>query len=889
MSDSKPNSQTLPPKYLHLEREKYWATQWEESNIYKWDPYAKREDTFVIDTPPPTVSGSLHVGHVFSYTQTDVFARYRRMKGMNIFYPIGWDDNGLPTERRVQNYFAIRCDPRIKYDSNWKPPQEPASKKTKPVEISRKNFIEACGILTAEDEKVFKDLWTQLGLSFDWSLEYATIDKHSQRISQVSFLKLAKEGLAYNIDAPTLWDVDFKSAIAQAEVEDREMPGAYHDLNFAVEGSSEVFTISTTRPEMLAACIAVVAHPDDIRYQKFFGKTAITPLFRAPVPIRSSEIADPEKGTGILMICTFGDINDVEWWKSSGLPLKQIIGRDGRLLPANYIDFNRAPFASLSPEAANQAYAKIAGAKVGEAQRRIVELLLTSGSSSEGEGCAMIGEPRKITHPVKFYEKGDRPLEFVPTRQWFIKILDFKKELLALGRQITWHPEYMRHRYENWVTGLNQDWCYSRQRYFGVPFPVWYPVDSAGEPEYNKPIYPEEAALPVDPLSDVPNGFSESQRDQPNGFCGDPDVMDTWATSSLTPQIASRWIDDPKRHESLFPADIRPQAHEIIRTWAFYTIVKAWFHDKTIPWKNIAISGWILDPDRKKMSKSKGNVVTPAALLEEYSSDGVRYWAARAKLGVDTAFDVSVLKIGHKLVTKLFNAGKFVLAQLERASQPPFKIPVSAITEELDKAWIAKLKELVLRSTKAQEEFDYSASLMMTEEHFWMFCDHYLELVKVRSYGDVNEASTQSALATLQLSLSILLRQLAPVVPYITEEVWQWCFAEVGSFKSIHRSIWPKVEEFEGIAPPSHSASFDAAVNATSLIRGAKSDKKVGQKTEVVSAKFIASAESELALSFVAKDVMACGNVNAALSFERDETLKGTELRAEVELAAAIS
>lgn len=886
MSTSTPiSSNTLPSKHLHKEREAYWAKRWEDAEIYRWDPKGTRENTFVVDTPPPTVSGSLHVGHVFSYTQTDVLARYRRMKGMNIFYPIGWDDNGLPTERRVQNYFSIRCDPRLKYDPTWKATQA-SSKDSKPQDVSRKNFIEACGTLTLEDEKVFKALWTHLGLSYDWSLEYATIDRHCQRISQLSFLKLAQDGLAYSVDAPTLWDVDFRSAIAQAEVEDREIPGAYHDLIFGVEGSDETLTIATTRPVLLGACVAVVAHPDDERYKRFFGKNAITPLFRAPVPIRASEIADPEKGSGIMMMCTFGDITDLEYWKNSGLPMRQLIGLDGRILK---VDYREAPFKSLDPEKANAAIENLAGAKVAEAQRRIVELLMAPGSAAKGEGPAMLSEPKKITHPVKFYEKGDRPLEYVPTRQWFVKILDYKEELLAMGRKIQWHPEHMRHRYENWVLGLNQDWCYSRQRYFGVPFPVWYPISAEGETQFEKPIFAKAESLPIDPLSDCPPGYQESQRGQPNGFSGDPDVMDTWSTSSLTPQIASKWVDDTQRHASLFPFDVRPQAHEIIRTWAFYTIVKAWFHEKQIPWKNITISGWILDPDRKKMSKSKGNVVTPQALLDEYSSDGVRYWSARAKLGVDTAFDVGVLKIGSKLVTKVFNAGKFVFSQLERAGPAPFALGPELITEELDKAWIAKLSSVVEQATSLHEAFDYSAALMSSEEAFWTFCDHYLELVKVRSYGDVQSASTKSALATLQLSLSILLRLLAPVIPYICEEVWQWCFGKQ-NFQSIHKTAWPSRSDFAEVAASSNASAFDAAVSAVGLLRGAKSDKQVGQRTEVKAARFSASEEGERALSLVLSDVKACGNVSTdGWSWSRDASLKASEFRAEIELASESS
>jgi len=893
------NRATPPQKYSHEERELYWSDVWNKAGIYSWNPDAKREDTFVIDTPPPTVSGSLHVGHVFSYTQTDVIARYQRMCGKNIFYPIGWDDNGLPTERRVQNYFGIRCDPKLKYDANWEIPKEAAAKGQKPIEISRKNFIEACSVLTAEDEKVYKDLWTQLGLSFDWSLEYATIDRHCQRISQLSFLKLAKAGQAYNLDSPTLWDVDFKSAVAQAEVEDKDMPGAYHDLKFFVEGGNESFIISTTRPEMLAACIAVVAHPDDQRYQAYFGKKAITPLFRAPVPILAAEIADPEKGTGIMMICTFGDVTDVEWWKHSGLPLKQIIGRDGRLLT---VDFAEAPFISLDSEEANQNYAKITGCKVGEAQKRIVEMLLAPGSAAYGDEPAMISEAKKITHPVKFYEKGDRPLEFVPTRQWFVKILEYKQQLLELGRQINWQPEYMRHRYENWVNGLNQDWCYSRQRYFGVAFPVWYPLDAQGEPNFDKPIFPDEASLPIDPLAECPPGFSEAQRDQPNGFCGDSDVMDTWSTSSLTPQIASHWLDNPDRHAKLFPADVRPQAHEIIRTWAFYTIVKAYFHDNTIPWKNIAISGWILDPDRKKMSKSKGNTVTPETLLKEYSADGVRYWAARAKLGVDTAFDVSVLKIGLKLATKFFNAGKFVYGQLERVTKPAFDLDLSLITEELDRSWVARLRKTVVEAQQAHAQMDYAAALMISEETFWDFCDNYLELSKVRSYRDGQDVGTMSALATLQLSLNVFLRLLAPVLPYITEEVWQWCFGEgcfgegcfgeggvseqsSEGFSSIHKQAWPTVQELEAVPAPQQISSYSVAVKATSLIRGAKSDAKVGQKTMVSSMHITAAIEAIAAIKLVAKDIGDCGNIaGSGLHFIEQENLKPDEINAKIEL-----
>ncbi|NMC62136.1 MAG: valine--tRNA ligase, partial [SAR324 cluster bacterium] len=479
--------------YRHREVESKWAQLWEEKGTYKWDPSRPKEETFIIDTPPPTVSGSLHVGHVFSYTQTDVIARYQRMKGMNVFYPIGWDDNGLPTERRVQNYYSIRCDPSLPYDPEWKPIKTD-DKKSAVKLVSRKNFIEACATLTEEDEKAFEALWRRLSLSFDWSQQYATISKHAIRASQYSFLDLVKKGELYNIEAPTLWDTDFQTAIAQAELEDRDVHGAFYNLRFDVEEGGH-FTIATTRPELLAACIAVVAHPDDERYQAFFGKTALTPLFSAPVPICASEHAEPDKGSGIMMVCTFGDMAYVAWWKQSKLPIRQIIDRNGKIIP---IRFGEAPFESRNPSKANRAFAQLINLKIQQAQKKIVELLAEEASAADEKSKALQGEPKPLTHAVKFFEKGERPLEIVTSRQWFIRILDHKKEFLEQGRKVKWHPSHMLSRYENWVEGLNQDWCISRQRFFGVAIPVWYPISESGAVQYEKPIYPEESELPVD-------------------------------------------------------------------------------------------------------------------------------------------------------------------------------------------------------------------------------------------------------------------------------------------------------------------------------------------------------------------------------------------------------
>jgi valyl-tRNA synthetase len=865
-------SRPIPERYDFLACERDWQRRWEELGIHRWDPTRPREETFVVDTPPPTVSGSLHVGHVFSYTHQDLLARYQRMCGRNIFYPMGWDDNGLPTERRVQNVFGIRCDPTLPYDPSWKPRRDKGDKE--PVEeVSRRNFIEACGEITAEDERAFEDLWRHLALSIDWQQQYATIDANCRRVSQLSFLDLVDKRLVSNLEAPTMWDVDFKTAVAQAEVEDREKGGAMHDIRFGVEGGGEL-VIATTRPELLAACIAVVAHPDDARYQGLFGKHAITPLFGARVPILAAEHADPEKGTGILMVCTFGDGNDVEFWRRAGLPLKQVVGLDGRMSP---VRFGEAPFDSVDPDRAAATWAELRGLYVNQARKRSAELLAESG--------ALIGEPKPVMQAVKFYEKGDRPLELVPTRQWFVSILAHKQALLEQGRKIQWHPEHMRTRYEHWVEGLNQDWCISRQRYFGVPFPVWYPIDAEGVVRYEQPIYADAASLPVDPLSDIPTGYRADQRNQPGGFAGDPDVMDTWATSSLSPQIMSHWGSDPARHQQLFPMDIRPQSHEIIRTWAFYTIVKAWMHENQIPWRHVVISGWILDPDRKKMSKSKGNVVTPDALLEQHSVDGVRYWAGRARLGADTAFDEKVFGLGKRLATKVFNASRFVLLQIERVGSAP----VDAIAEPLDLALVGELRRVVAEATQAFDRFDYAAALQVAEASFWGFCDHYLELVKNRAYDEVDSPARRSAVATLELGLRTYLRLLAPFLPYVTDEVWSWRFAtEAGRDRSVHTAAWPTSQELAAVAAPAQPRALELAIEVLTAARGAKSSAQKNLKWPIERLEIRADAARLEAIEAGLGDLARTVNVapeNVALV--ADAALADQDLAIEAALAAS--
>jgi valyl-tRNA synthetase len=813
--------------------EEKWSRRWDENGVYVFDRSAPRDQVFSIDTPPPTVSGSLHVGHVFSYTHTDALARYQRMRGKEVFYPMGWDDNGLPTERRVQNYFGVRCDPSLPYDPAFSPPEKPGKQQ---ISISRRNFIELCERLTTEDEQAFEELWRRLGLSVDWTRTYQTIDERARATSQLAFLKNLARGEAYMAEAPTLWDVTFRTAVAQAELEDRERPAAYHRLAFhRLDGGTVM--IETTRPELLPACVALVAHPDDARYTELFGGTVRTPLFEVEVPVVAHRLADPEKGSGIAMVCTFGDTTDVTWWRELQLATRAVIGWDGR--------FVAEPPAALESERAKAAYAKLAGATAHTARERVVEMLRTSGE--------MEGEARQITHAVKFFEKGDKPLEIVTTRQWYLRNggrdEELRQALLARGKELSWHPEHMRVRYENWVEGLNGDWLVSRQRFFGVPIPLWYPLDDEGNPDYDKPLIPDASALPVDPSAEAPAGYSEAQRGQPGGFIGDPDVMDTWATSSLTPQIAGRWLDDPDLFERVFPMDVRPQAHEIIRTWLFSSVVRAHAEHGVLPWKHAAISGWILDPDRKKMSKSKGNVVVPTDLLVQHGADAVRYWAASGRPGTDTAFDVGQMKIGRRLAIKILNASKFVLS----FDAVPEGTPV---TEPLDRAMLANLAAAVQAATEAFDGFDYSRALEHAERFFWRFCDDYMELVKARAYGEHGGDGTESARAALVIALDTLLRMFAPFLPFTTEEVWSW-----RAEGSVHQAAWPDAEELRRLAAGADGDVLATASEVIAAVRKAKSSAQVSMRAEVQRAIISGPRLALDRFALVATDVRAAGRI----------------------------
>lgn len=830
----------IPDKPALEGLEQKWDAAWTADGTYLFDRDAAkgtgRGGVYSVDTPPPTASGSLHIGHVFSYTHTDVKVRYERMRGKTVFYPMGWDDNGLPTERRVQNYYGVRCDTSLPYDADFEPPFHGDAKSLKPadqVPISRRNFIELCEELTLEDEKQFEALFRQLGLSVDWTQTYRTISNDTIRTSQLAFLRNLERGEAYQSLAPTLWDIDFRSAIAQAELEDREQQANYHRIAFHKSDGLGDIHIETTRPELLAACVALVANPGDERYQPYFGTTVRTPIFDVEVPVLPHPLAQQDKGSGIAMVCTFGDVTDIVWWRELDLPNRTILGKDGRVLPD-------APDA-LTTDAAKAAYAEIAGLTVFSAKKKMVELLEASGELLE------ISKP--FSHPVKFYEKGDRALEIVSTRQWYLRngARDeaFREKLIALGREMSWHPDFMRVRYENWTNGLTGDWLVSRQRFFGVPIPVWYPLDENGDRVEAGVIVPDAADLPIDPTIDVPDGFDESQRGVPGGFEGERDIFDTWATSSLTPQLAGGWKRDEELWNLVAPFDLRPQGQEIIRTWLFSTMVRSALEDDRAPWTDAAISGYILDPDRKKMSKSKGNVVTPADILDRHGTDAVRYWSASSRFGSDAAFDIqnpTQVKIGRRLAIKVLNAAKFVLS---------FPVPEGAeVTHALDAAMLATLDQVVRDATAAFEAYDHARALEITEAFFWTFCDDYLELVKERAYNQ-NDVGQASAALALRLALSTLLRLLAPVLAFATEEAWSWF--EDGS---IHTAPWPEPRGIEG-----DPAVLTAASTALVGIRRAKTEAKASQKTPVARIVLRAPDAVVAALSLAEGDLKAVGRI----------------------------
>ncbi|MBT5828012.1 MAG: valine--tRNA ligase [Alphaproteobacteria bacterium] len=825
----------FPNKYNFKDTEKILQEYWANNHIYKYIESEERENIFVIDTPPPTVSGMLHMGHVFSYTQADFIARYQRMKGKTIFYPMGFDDNGLPTERLVEKV-----------------------KKVKGAKLKRSDFVALCNEVAETAREEFRQLFKTIALSVDWSNEYHTISDNTRKISQLSFLDLAEKNLLERKNEPTYWCPTDQTALAQADLEDKEMSSHMNDISFALENSTETITIATTRPELIPACVAIFVHPDDERYKSLHGKNALTALFKVKVPILTDEHVAQDKGTGIVMCCSFGDMTDVMWWKTHKLASRIILNKYGKIK-----EFDDELVKSLEQKCdlANfkTLYKEISGLKADQARNKILEIL-----SNEN----LLIKQEAIKHPVKCAERSGNPIEIMLAPQWFIKILSKKEELLKQAAKVNWHPKHMKIRVDQWIEGLCYDWCISRQRFFGVPFPVWYerPLDDNNTDNINIIIAKKEE-LPLDPLFQIPNEYKliEQKSDgefivEKNGtkfhLSAETDVMDTWATSSISPQISSQAINDDfaidkQRHKKLFPADLRPQAHEIIRSWAFYTIVKAYYHENQVPWHNIMISGWCLAKDKTKMSKSKGNVVTPQNLIEEKGTDIVRYWSATSNLGADTAYSEDVLAVGKKLTNKLWNAAKFAAIHLTnlKTNNLDEALDNNIITQTSDLWILQKLSDTIKKADQEFAKYEYAKALSYIDNFFWKdFCDNYLELSKTRAYGDkeniysyVNDITDEqielgkaSVAHTIYHLLDNILKLYAPFIPHITDELYKIIFPkEHQEIISIHnRGTWPNLDI---TIPTDISSEMDQILNIIDYVRKDKSDHNMSLKKDIES------------------------------------------------------
>ncbi len=753
-----------------------WQEIWYEKGIYKWDKNKTREETFSIDTPPPTVSGILHMGHVFSYTQTDFIARFQRMNGKSVFYPIGFDDNGLPTERLVEKVKKIRAK-----------------------DLRREEFIKICQEVVLEVEEKFRKIFKALGLSFDWEQEYQTISTQSRKLSQMSFLDLYNKGKIIRRFGPSFWDVKDQTAIAQAENIDKEQVGILNDIKFKISDGNDDIVIATTRPEMLPACVAVFYHPEDERYKHLAGKKAIVPPFNQTINILPDNDVEQEKGTGLVTCCTFGDIQDIEWWRKHKLDTRECINLYGKMQNADFLN----------------------GMKIQDARKLVIEKLKQENK--------LVGQTEVIQN-VKCAERSGGVLEIIPTYQWYIEILPYKKQLHGKNEQCNWHPQFMKERLKNWIDGLNQDWCISRQRYFGVPFPVWY---SKRKGEEGKILLADINQLPVDPYVDLPVGYSREEVE------AEKDVMDTWATSALTPQLSSLGISDEfmidkEKYHKLFPFDLRPQAHEIIRTWVFGTIVKSMFHQDTIPWKNLMISGWCLTPDKSKMSKSKGNIITPEKLIKEQGADVIRYWASNSKLGMDIVYSEQVFKIAKRLITKLWNAGRFVEPHILNFKPTTLKQDVAdgRIFCDLDLWILSGLYRVIEGATKSFEEYGYSDARVCIENFFWKdFCDNYLELIKTRIYDESNEHPKEkcSVILTLYYVFQTVLRLFAPYIPHVVEEINVILFSNNESITQINK--WSKLEDY--YFDDKYLKLGKNVINILELVRKYKSIHKLSLRTEI--------------------------------------------------------
>ncbi len=755
----------LPQHYNPQESEPKWQDYWAEHDIYEFHPDPKKE-TYAVDTPPPTVSGKMHLGHAFSYTQQDIIVRYQRMSGKNVFFPFGSDDNGLPTERLVEKSRNIRS-----------------------TNMSREEFVKICNEFIAEEKPKFIQAWKSIGMSADFKRSYSTINRHCQITSQASFIDLFHKGRIYRQESPISWCVTCQTAIAQAEFENVEMTSYFNDVIFKCGGKDLV--ISTTRPELIPACVAIFYHPDDARYQKLKGKFATVPLFGYEVPVLSDEHVDKDKGTGLMMVCTFGDKDDVDKWHRYKLPLRVVFEPHGKM---------------------NSLAGEFKGLKIKDARKAILEKLKEK---------SLLLRQKDIAHAVNVHERCKTEIEFLKTKQWYIRILDRKEELLEAADKIAWCPPHMKVRYDHWVQNLNWDWCISRQRHFGIPIPVWVCT------ECKSPLVPDRKDLPVDPAREIPKKpCSCGSRE----FEGEKDVLDTWATSSVTPEIAGNWAHKGEYdflYDEKKPFSLRPQAHDIIRTWLFYTMVKSQYHFGRIPWEKVMISGHAEDAHGRKMSKSLGNIIEPMDMIGKYSADALRFWAAGSKLGDDLPFQEKDLVTGQKFITKLWNASKFALSHLEDYEE-------GKITELFDAWLLSKLHRIVKESTDTFETYEYSRTKAIIEQFFWhTFCDQYLEIVKDRLYNSTirGAAARASAQRGLHEGLVSVLKIIAPIMPHITEEIYHLYFAEKERKKSIHLSDWPLYDK--KMIDPRAELVGDIGVDIINSVRKWKSSRKLSMKEEI--------------------------------------------------------
>ncbi|MFA5953064.1 MAG: valine--tRNA ligase [Candidatus Pacearchaeota archaeon] len=722
------------PEINLKEIEEKWRNFWEKEKIYSFDSKSKKK-IYSIDTPPPYASaGHLHVGHALSYTQFEIIARIKRMSGFNVYFAPGFDDNGLPTEKYVEEKLKINK-----------------------AKTNRSDFRKLCLEESKKVEKEYVDrVFKTLGHSYDWDLLYTTISPEAQKVSQTAFLKLVKKGECYKAKEPTIWCPYHETALAQAEVEDLKRQTKLNYVEFDVvheKNKKEKILIATSRPELLSSCVGIFVNPLDKRYKNLIGKKVIVPLFNYEVQIRADEKVDPKFGTGIVMICTFGDNTDVEWWKKYKLQLKISIDEKGRM---------------------NELAGKYQGKDLKSAKEEILEDLKKEGRLKKQE---------HLEQTVGSCWRCNTPVEYIVKDQWFISTLKHKKKLLELGKKIKWYPEFMRVRYDDWVKNLGWDWAISRQRFYGVPIPVWYCE------KCNELIFPDEKELPLDPL-DVSKKCPKCKEKA----IPETDVFDTWMTSSNSPEVSSRWLEKPELYKKIVPMSLRPQSHDIIRTWAFYTILKSYLLFDRIPWENLIVNTFVLDPSGKGMSKSKGNAVWADDVIEKYGVDVFRYWVGNANLGSDLPFNEQELIAGKKFLNKLVNASNFVFMNLKDFN--PEKDKPKKL-EKLDELFLEELNNVIFSCKDSFEKYEISKAKLKIETFFWKdFCDNYLEIVKKRIYNDKG-IKKKSAQYVLYQSLLAILKFFAPIMPFITEEIYQEHFRKFEKEKSIHISEFPKFKEFK--------------------------------------------------------------------------------------------